>query len=666
MVKNRIDSALLKQIATIAMKEFNIPDLYVALLPLELKLSREHIEILQHWAEYLAEDQELNGNDVKKLIEISRIVDCIQSRNDPDTLDLPEYSSPGFLSEAFLRIIKNIEFMPEPLNDQQIKKYENAKKILYKDDAYPFVKTEEYNEFCMLRVQISRLEIRKRELLRQKGENNELNRGSNIDDELNQLGDLIKEKEELMAALNDQFQFQVAEEIIRNVELNMNIIPPSIKKAIDTISLFEMTEPVNNITHIICSFFPSVLSEENWIPLRLTSKDFSQITFEHEAEEHSSGFIQDDDIEVIELEVQSLICVRPWFWPALFEKPNWKWKKKSPPVSTGVVNSTSREELIPAYVFALIFARNISIRLKPHAQNKIPASIQLSSPLLQKLISWRAKDVPISSFSSSNTIISLSEIAKVLSLSTTWKANTKNQPKKHKIQLNVLMPKTILKNFATGPAVNIHASYFSVRRDVIEKYVAKGHVIDEMGQPVYNATIEIENSKIRRKVTTGRNGEFCVSDLRPGRYDFFVEKSGFSKAKGAVTLPQKGQLSIKLHSMPQNKNKIIIQLQQEKDEPFTGIAKVIIARNQKVYRYESMVGRSEAVFYLPHGNFSISIQSPGAQSITPQSIPLKLHDSTFTERTLKFKISNVSTIIIPGVQLLAFICRWVPPCPKAD
>lgn len=644
MPANKASSALLSRIAQVALREFGRDDLYVAEAPAGMGLSDIHLDLLQQ----LEEDRLDNAASVARLVEISRIVDCIQAH--PQVIATPD-QDPGYLSDVFPQLIKNVEFFSAPLSGSERQRYEQAQKILF--EAPPFLKTPVYQEFCILRAELEKKDVALAEMRRDLQDRQSPEERRMLESEIEGLNQLMVEKREALEAIDRCHGFRDAEEIVDNAERRIDDIPASIRSVLDTMELFQITDPISNVTHVSCSFFPSHLAEDNWTPLKLTREDIARSEGEDDNTTSDPDEIDDREIDTIELEVQTVVCERPWLWPALFENRRWDWAAPSPPISTGNEGG-SEEDLIPAYIHALIFARNLTVKAQLSTElprNREAVKVRPTSSLLMRAV----------------TPVVTEPRRHVTTIARHFTADNVTPL----ISRNMVMP-AIVRAHPVGPAVARQPSRtarFSrvgvaiVRPGIIRNLAAKGCVVDEHGRGIYKATVRLESNAGQRRTMTGRDGGFTFPTIAQGRYRVHVEKAGFTPVNGAITVPQTTPQTIRMSQAVSCQ--VMVRLQLDGGQPFVGDVKVLI-QNGNGRRLESMDERSEAIFSLPPGSFTISVTSPQAEQISPPSRTIRLSADRGKHPTLTFTVSPAPMLRNPKVQLLGYVIRRVQCSPNPE
>lgn len=632
MSTKKASSALLARIAEVTLQELHAGnDYYIVQAPMGMSLNRGHINFLEE----LTQDRLKDPIFVANYIEISQIVDSIQRST--STLSLPS-DLPGYISDIFPRIISNIKFDSKKLTDIEKKDYHNAIETLYKE--FPYIRKDTYNEFCLLRIEVEKMSITKIEMQRASRDDEE-----NIEllSKLENHQEILKAKDILLKSLSKEFLTD--ENIIKKSERELDEVPSSIKRSLAGMNTLLLTSPTNNQGHIACSFFPSYLMEENWIPLTITAKDIAKEN--HVDETLNTDMLADDTIESIQLEIQTLACVRPWYWTSLFENKNWTWSISSPAVSTG--NTIQNNTLIPGYIHSLIFARNIVVKNKPSAPlniNVVNIKPNLSTSFLIQTLMFSPELHAISP-KPSKPLITSTFIMNSSSKTLFAKLNTSFMPK--------LPTRTIPNRVATFGLSHL------IRKNIF-KLSVRGQILDENTNKVFQAKVSISGKKIHRITKTSKDGKFMFSDLPLGQYIVNVKRVGFQSFTETIKVPQKNSYLIKLKHIIAH-CRLIIRLTEilhdGTQKKYLGDANITIGHNG-TNRLESLDSQSETSFLLTPGNYKILLSSTEAEIITPQHVSLHLIKK---EHILDFLILRASTLKNTNVQLLGFVCKRVPRSP---
>ncbi|MCB0334833.1 MAG: carboxypeptidase regulatory-like domain-containing protein [Bdellovibrionales bacterium] len=663
----KANNALLNRIAKVTLKEFGRSDLYVAQPPAGMHLSDAHLDLFQQ----LELDRLKDPATVARLVEISRIIDCIQDGS--SSIATPD-QDPGYLSDIFPQLINNVEFSSTPLSADEQHQYEQALAILYEE--YPLLKTTMYQEFCLLRTDLEKKDIvlvEMRQTLQQELDPEET---TLLENELAVVERLCSEQQDLLDALDRTHSFRAAESIIDGATRKVAQIPESVRVMLDTIELLYIKDPITNDMHIGCSFFPAHLSPDNWVPLRLTGEDIAQRTSSTSSVTEGTDELDDSDIELIELEVQTVTCERPWLWSALFENGHWSWRTPSAPISTGKADDNA-EALIPAYIHGLIFVRNLTIKGQPSAQrhferikqNDISNLLLRSNRLVHLGVGAQIPDLyqPI--------IVDLKRAQPIINVRINAEDNSimrRVTPVSHSAIRPTLTatqtPSLSDNGFAVIRNPNLNNLIWSRQRNLVLQALAlnmttHGQVVDEEGNSIYQANVTVEYKGSRRQTVTDRNGKFTFV-LNQGRYPISVEKAGFTAARGSLTVPQPTapQLIRMQQTNPCPLKICLIERVDNIEQPFSGQAKIVI-RGENYERIEVMDGQPTRRLLLPAGTFTVAVVSSTATEVSPQTQQINLHSGGTTGSTLTYRLVRAPLLSNPNIQLLGFICRKVPACP---
>lgn len=91
----------------------------------------------------------------------------------------------------------------------------------------------------------------------------------------------------------------------------------------------------------------------------------------------------DDDFEIrrLSVEIGRAEVLRPWFDQELITNRAWRWRTDAEPLSDG---SDPPDGSMPAYVTAMIFARNLEVELKPRSRSNqaLVAGLQVGRPMV--------------------------------------------------------------------------------------------------------------------------------------------------------------------------------------------------------------------------------------------------------------------------------------------
>jgi hypothetical protein len=91
----------------------------------------------------------------------------------------------------------------------------------------------------------------------------------------------------------------------------------------------------------------------------------------------------DDDFQIrrLSVEIGRAEVLRPWFDQELITSRAWRWRNDAEPLSDG---SDPPDGSMPAYVTAMIFARNLEVELKPRSRSNraLVAGLQVGRPMV--------------------------------------------------------------------------------------------------------------------------------------------------------------------------------------------------------------------------------------------------------------------------------------------
>jgi hypothetical protein len=113
------------------------------------------------------------------------------------------------------------------------------------------------------------------------------------------------------------------------------------------------------------SFSPYDFFDDAWPQFTLTRPEMKRLVETAPSElVESLGSSAPEDIEGVSFEYRSVAVMRPWFRPALFKSRIWRLPHGAEALSEGTAALRGR---CPAYIAAIVFARNISLEQRPAA-----------------------------------------------------------------------------------------------------------------------------------------------------------------------------------------------------------------------------------------------------------------------------------------------------------
>ncbi len=145
--------------------------------------------------------------------------------------------------------------------------------------------------------------------------------------------------------------------------------------------LDKLTDAVSAQEFFPCGFAPSnALDSPTWTTFTLTEHEVEGLA--QAASPEIRALLATDqvdlDIESLSLEISSVVITRSWFAPDLFNARFWKFYDGTKVLSNG---QTPPSGDCPAYAVALVFARNLAIKLRPQsARNQQAMTLLKASP----------------------------------------------------------------------------------------------------------------------------------------------------------------------------------------------------------------------------------------------------------------------------------------------
>jgi hypothetical protein len=132
---------------------------------------------------------------------------------------------------------------------------------------------------------------------------------------------------------------------------------------------------LNKINYAPTGFAPYDAFDEDWPRFTLSRNEINQMSA-RAPQELIDGLGTGDlgTIEEVSFEFRSVALTRPWLRPGVFSSHFWRLPPGSEALSDGATPPSGR---CPAYVSALVFARNISIRSAPAPSGSEPLDPRL-------------------------------------------------------------------------------------------------------------------------------------------------------------------------------------------------------------------------------------------------------------------------------------------------
>jgi hypothetical protein len=630
---------LLARIAQAVVAESNRHDSYVVQAP----LGSTHTELFQRPEIDRLSDASMLG----RLVEIMQVVDCVQPSE--HEFSAPP-AQPGYLSEVFPRVLANARFESAPLSAADQQRLQAARTLLFGEVSdLAFVKTPDYAEFCLQRAQLEQTELRQLELDLQLQKPLPTEQRASIQIELDSVRALNQQRKALFDALDKLHEFSAAERVVSQLEREVDVVPPSVRQAIDGLPLMVVKDPnPPSDQHVVCSFLPAQLAEEGWIPVRLSREDI----LAHGSAGSADG-VDEDWIESIELEVQTLSCDRSWFWAGLFSHRKWTWQQPGAPVQGP--NGTSA---IPAYVQGLVFCRNLTVRQRAG----LPAEAQGQTSLQTKLGASGVLTALVRHSVSTQGL-------QVLSTAGLKQARARSLPaaaKPTSLGMSVTVSPRVI-NTSKATQLEIVGSTKLIDRGALNRFItaipraaASGRVLSTTGAPIRDATVELQGGS-SRVGSTDEQGRFTFSGLVAGKYLLRFSRAGFQASSLSIVVPSDTVIEARL--TPSATCPLRVQLVQrslEGERPFLGHAMLAITGSES--RLESFAGQDTRELLLAPGKYSIVLTSPEAERVDPSERTIVLRADAPAE-PLKLTVYVAPVLQNPQLQLLGCICKRVAAFP---
>lgn len=159
--------------------------------------------------------------------------------------------------------------------------------------------------------------------------------------------------------------------------------------------LDKLTDAASAQEFFPCGFAPSnMLAAPTWATLTLTENEVEGLAQAAPPEIRKLlGTDQMDlDIESLSLEISSAVITRAWFAPEVFKARFWRFYDTDKVLSNGQ-NPPSGD--CPAYAVAVVFARNLAIKLKPQSPKNQRVLTMLKHSPAQSFATFKLAASPI-------------------------------------------------------------------------------------------------------------------------------------------------------------------------------------------------------------------------------------------------------------------------------
>lgn len=132
----------------------------------------------------------------------------------------------------------------------------------------------------------------------------------------------------------------------------------------------DMLTDAQRLRFAVTGYSPTdVLDMDNWPRFTITRDEMLMLGQEAPAElrEIYGAGTQPESIESVSFEYRSVAVLRPWFRPAVLKARFWRFPPDLEQLSDGADASSGR---MPAYVAAMVFARNIEIKTRETSESR--------------------------------------------------------------------------------------------------------------------------------------------------------------------------------------------------------------------------------------------------------------------------------------------------------
>jgi len=141
------------------------------------------------------------------------------------------------------------------------------------------------------------------------------------------------------------------------------------------------TDPVSNMPFAPTLFSPADLFAADWLPFHLSSDEIKHLVWSAPDELRNMFYVGDgaSAITSLSFEFRSAALVRPWLDTDVFKARFWKFRDDTPPLSDG---AAVPQGSWPAYISAVVFARNIVMTTQSAPQPQYLQALTVSQAIL--------------------------------------------------------------------------------------------------------------------------------------------------------------------------------------------------------------------------------------------------------------------------------------------
>jgi hypothetical protein len=138
---------------------------------------------------------------------------------------------------------------------------------------------------------------------------------------------------------------------------------------------------VSNMPFAPTLFSPADLFAADWLPFHLSSDEIKHLVWSAPDELRSMFYVGDgvSAITSLSFEFRSAALVRPWLSTDVFKARFWKFRNDTPPLSDG---AAMPQGSWPAYISAVVFARNIVMTTQTAPQPQYLQALTVSQAIL--------------------------------------------------------------------------------------------------------------------------------------------------------------------------------------------------------------------------------------------------------------------------------------------
>lgn len=186
--------------------------------------------------------------------------------------------------------------------------------------------------------------------------------------------------------------FKAEVETARQIELSCASKSPAVKWHDWRTSFdpnLDMLTDANGQRFALTSFSPGdILTRADWPQFTMTGNEILQLVEQapNELKRIFGSIAARPNIDSLSFEYRSVAITRPWFAPSVFPARFWRLDESMAQLSDGGKPAAGR---CPAYVSALVFVRNITMKLRPSAEDLGSTAINAIQPSIVQNLALR-------------------------------------------------------------------------------------------------------------------------------------------------------------------------------------------------------------------------------------------------------------------------------------